>query len=357
MPYDLKKLNVASLDFDNIKSSLISFLEQQTDLKNLDFRNEASAVNLLLNILSTATAYNGVYAQYGYINSFATTATVLESLLGIASNNSVLLIPTNSAACTATITTSSKLAEYSSFNARSVVNGDVFFFNTEEIAANSSKSIKLYSGSQVVSYKSYDYATQSCILPYGVNPETISFYETDITTNVTTKWTRTDKSNTAKSGNNTHYTVKNGSLGYVVTNNFASAKQITTASRVEIIAVIGNGSSGNSAVISPSSGTTINSITTPLGGYDLISINRARTSLLFKATGQSRCVTVRDYKNAILSSGIDGTNDESKITVSNGKYPGQVKVFVSGLSSNNSQQLIDNLSELTPAGITVVYEQ
>ena len=55
MPYDLKKLNVASLDFDNIKSSLISFLEQQTDLKNLDFRNEASAVNLLLNILSNLT--------------------------------------------------------------------------------------------------------------------------------------------------------------------------------------------------------------------------------------------------------------------------------------------------------------
>ena len=50
MTYQLTNLNVASLDFDDIKSSLISFLEQQSDLKDLDFRNEASSVNLLLNI-------------------------------------------------------------------------------------------------------------------------------------------------------------------------------------------------------------------------------------------------------------------------------------------------------------------
>lgn len=356
MAYDLKKLNVASLDFDNIKSSLISFLEQQNDLRNLDFRNEASAINLLLNILATATAYNGVYAQYGYINTFATTATVLESLLGIASNSSILLVPSSSAACTATVTASSLLSEYSAFNARSVTNGDVFFFNTEEVPANTSKSIKLYSGSQIVSYKSYDYNTQSCTVPYTVNPETIAFYETDITTNIVTKWTKVDKTNTTKTGNNTHFTIKNGSLGYTITNNFASSKTITTNSKVEIKAVTGNGSLGNGAVVSSRSDAQLSALTAPSGGYDLITINRAKAMLLFKATGQSRCVTIRDYKNAILSSGIDGTSNESLITVSNGLYPGQVKVFVNGLNSSNSQQLIDYLKDLVPAGITVVYQ-
>lgn len=357
MPYNLKNLNVSSLDFDDIKRSLINFFEQQNDLKNLDFKNQSSAVNLLLNILSTATAYNGVYAQYGYINSFATTATVLESLMGIAANSSVLLVPTSSANATATITATTSLQEYSTFNGKATNGADLFFFNLDGVSAGQSKSIKLYCGTQVTDYVSYNYETQSMVLPYTVNPETISFYETDINTGTVTKWTRVDKSNTTTTSNNTHFTVINGSQGYIVTNNFSTAKTITTTSTVTVTAVTSNGAIGNESIITPRTDSLIASISSFGGGYDLISINRAKSSLLFKATGQERCVTLRDYKNAIMSSGIKGTDIESEIIVSNGSYPGQVKIYVNGLTSDSINALMSYLSPLIPLGINIIYEQ
>jgi hypothetical protein len=356
MTYNIKNLNVASLDFDNIKSSLISFFEQQNELKNLDFRNQASAANMLINILATATAYNGVYAQYGYVNSFASTATILQSFMGIASNNSVLLIPTTSAVAKSTVTPSTALADYTTFNAKSVNNSDLFFYNIEPVVANTPKSINLYCGSDVITYTSYDYTTQSCELPYNINPDTINFYETDVVSGAITKWTRVEKFNTVASSNNTHYTVKNGPQGYIVTNNFASSKQVTTSSKIEIKAVRSNGSLGNGATISTKSGVSLAATTTPSGGYNLISVAQAKASLLFKATGFDRCVTAKDYKNAIMASGISGTSDESLITVANTIYPGQVKVYVTGLSQLGSEQLLEYLSDLTPAGITVIYQ-
>lgn len=359
MAYDIKNLNVASLDFDDIKSSLISFLEQQKDLSNLDYRNDASAINLLLNILATVTCYNGVYAQYGYVNSFATTATLLDSVLGIAANNSVLLVPTASASCGRTVTTTNgvTLAEYSTFTGRSPNGSDVLFFNMEEIPANTSKSITLYSGSQVVGYTNYDYETQSCEIPYSVDPETISFYETDVVSNVTTKWTRVSKSSNTNTLNNTHYTVINGPRGYIVTNNFNTSKTITTGSKVVIKTVTSNGDDANSATIFAPANIVFGTTETPIGGYDIITVARAKSMLLFKATGQDRCVTVNDYKNAILSSGISGTSDLTKISVVNGSYPGQVKIYVIGLSVASSEQLMDYLSDKIPAGISIIYSQ
>jgi hypothetical protein len=358
MAYDIKNLNVASLDFDNIKSSLITFLEQQNDLKDLDFRNNASAVNLLLNILATVTAYNGVYAQYGYVNSFATTTTLLESILGIASNSSVLIAPTLSASTTRTINAvGATLEEYSTFSAKSPSGSDPFFFNIESINKDSTKAITLYSGSEVVNYTGYNYETQSVELPYTVNPETISFYESSITKGETVKWTRVEKSSTAITGDNRHFTVINGPRGYIVTNNFASARTITTTSKVLLTAIISNGGIGNNAVIFPKANTTFATTPLPTGGYSLITVAQAKAMAMFKATGQARCVTLADYKKAILGSGINGTENESDISVVNGDYPGQVKIYVNNLSKTSQDELMDYLSSKTMAGIGVVYEQ
>lgn len=356
MAYDIKNLNVASLDFDDIKSSLIQFLENQTDLKDLDYRNEASAVNMLLNILATVTAYNGVYAQYGFTNSFATTATVLESLMGIASNHSVLLTPTLSAKTNRTVNAvGATLNEYTTFSAKATNGADTTFFNIEEIPNNTAKSISMYCGFEVISYTGYDYESQSCQIPYTINPETISFYETDVITGAVTKWTRVDKSNTTSKSNNTHFTVINGPLGYVVTNNFVSSRKITTATKVLIRGVRSNGSLGNNSTISAKKNTSFGTTEAPSGGYDLITVAQAKSQLLFKATSQDRCVTLNDYKNAILNSGISGTDDITKITVANSAFPGQIKIYVNDLSVSESEQLTTYISERSPAGITVVY--
>jgi len=359
MTYQLQNLDVASLDFDDIKASLITFFKNQPDLSDIDFDNEASTANLLVNILATVTAYNGVYAQFGYTNSFATTTTLLKSLLGIAANNSVLIAPVQGASTTRTITASgTTLEDYTTFQATTSRGASTFFFNNTSIPTNTAASITLYSGNEVTSFTNYDYATQSCELPYTVDPRTISFYETTTNSGVVNKWTRIDKSSTAAVGNNNTFTVINGPKGYIVTNNFVTARTITTSSTVLIKAVSSNGSVGNNASITQRSDVQFNTASAPTGGYDEISVPVARYKLLFNATGQERCVTVRDFINAILGSGITGTTDESLITVqTHCCIPGAVKIYVSGLSSTDQTLLMNYLNDRSVAGIQLLYQQ
>ena len=359
MTYQLKNLSVASLDFDDIKSSLVSFLLKQPELADIDFANNASTANLLINLLSTVTAYNGVYAQYGYVNSFATTTTLLNSLLGIAANNSVLIAPTQGASTTRTITAiGATLEDYTTFQATTSSGAISYFFNINSVPAGSAKTTTLYSGIQVVSYTNYDYTTQSCQLPYTVDPRTITFYETTTNSGVVNKWTRVDKSSTAASGNQNTFTVINGPQGYIVTNNFPSAKTLTTSSTVLIKAVLTNGTDANNSSIATRTDAQFNTLDLPTGGYDLIEVDRARYSLLFQATGQDRCVTISDYINAILGSGIGGTESENYITVANDCcLPGTVNVYVQNLSASNQTLLMTYLNAKKLAGIRLVYTQ
>lgn len=358
MTYQLKNLNVSSLDFDDIKTSLINFLEQQSDLKNLDFRNPASSVNMLLNILATVTAYNGVYAQFGFANSFASTATVMESLLGIASNSSVVVAPIQSARVNRTVTTTGDTLEaYSTFRALSTSGANVFFYTTEQILPNTSQSVNLYSGTDVVSFTNYDYDIQGCQLPFTVDPDSISMYETVIATGQVIKWTKVDKFATTQTANNTHFTVVNSPTGYLVTNNFNTAREVQTTSVITIQAVTSNGAIGNNATLYNRDDASFNTFATPIGGYNLISVEEAKAKLLFKATGQERCVTLNDYQNAILSSGVVGTSDLTKIAIANDIYPGQIKIYVTGLSTTNAETLMTILREKAPLGINLVYKQ
>jgi len=357
MTYQLKNLNVASLDFDDIKSSLISFLSAQPELSDLDFTNTASTTNLLINILATVTAYNGIYAQFGYVNSFATTTTLMQSLLGIAANNSILIAPIQSATTTRTVTPiGATLYDYTSFQATSSRNASSFFFNIDTVPTSTSTSITLYAGTQVLSFTNYDYKTQSCELPYSIDPRTVTFYETVTNSGTVNKWTRVDKTSTGLAGNQKTFTVINGPKGYIVTNNFPTAQTLTTSSTVLIKAISSDGSNGNNASITPRTDVQFNTSEIPAGGYDEISVSQARYKLLFNATGQDRCTTISDFVNAILGSGISGTSDPTLITVKNDCcLPGVVNIYVSGLSSDSQTSLMSYLNARTVAGIRLVY--
>jgi hypothetical protein len=358
MPYNLQNLNVASLDFEDIRESLIDFFEQQPDLSDIDFENPASSANLLVNILATVTAYNGVYAQFGFVNSFATTTTLLESLLGIAANNSVLIAPTQGAVSTRTITVGgTTLAPYTTFTGNAPNGANVYFFNVDQVPANKSSSITLYSGAEVVSYTNYDYKTQSCQLPYNIDPRTIKMYETPIGGTAATEWTRVSKVSTTNSTNNLAFTVINGPEGYTVTNNFATSKTIPTSSSILIQAVVSNGTLGNNAIITARNTTYFNTQETPDGGYDVISVDLARYKLLFDATAQGRCVTINDFVKAILSSGVSGTSNRDLIIVETDCcIPGVVNITVDGLSTANQTALLAYLNDRAIAGIRLVYK-
>jgi hypothetical protein len=122
-----------------------------------------------------------------------------------------------------------------------------------------------------------------------------------------------------------------------------------------VTGIISSGSAGNSSIIQQKTGVTFNTQSIPSNGYDTFSLAEAKTQLKFKAIGRERCVTINDYKNAIMDSGLSYTDTESNITVQNGDVPGQVKVYVAGMGLNDQSILLFYLSARSLVGIQVTY--
>lgn len=351
-------LNVASLDYTDIVASMTNFLKQEPTLADIDFDNKASAANMLINILATATAYNGVYAQFGYKESFLGTATLLSSVVGLASNSSVLLEVKKSAQTIRNITVgASKLPAFTQFTATSINGEYISFFNIEEVAANTiGQQITLYSGTEVIQTGNWNFNTQSMVLPLTVDPETIKLYEVSTAGNIT-PWTRVDKNDVTSSEFGNYYTVLNTVNGYLVTANLPNSNTLTTDKTVYCKAVVSNGSKGNNATVNTNSYATFLTESTPSGGYENISVELAKAKVQFAVTSQQKCVTLSDFESAIMASGISGTENLEDITVANADEPSVIKIYVNNLSSSSANTLMTYLSDRSIAGINLVYSQ
>lgn len=355
MTLNFKQLNVASLDYSDIVTNMINFFKQEPTLSDLDYDNQASAVNMLVNILATATAYNGVYSQFGYHESFLSTSTLLSSIVGIASNSSVLLELKNSAKSTRSVQVgNSALEPFTPISAVATDGSVVLFFNTKKVSANTTSSIDLYCGTGILQLTDWNYSTNSIIVPLTVDPRTIELYVVDSTGTQTT-WTRVSKSDIANNLNTNYFTVLNTVNGYLVTANLPETTVPTTSDTVYVKAIVSNGTIGNSATIGTIDNLTYLTTSTPSGGYNSLSVGLARAKTQFAVSGQNKCVTLSDYTYAILASNITGTSDESLITVANGSQPSTVKIYVDGLSTENQNKLITYLGSLSVAGINVIY--
>jgi hypothetical protein len=353
MSYNIKDLNVASLDYTEIVESLITFLEKQPNLTDIDFRSPSSTANMLINVLATATAYNGVYTYFGFNESFKMSAQNLESFSALASNEGILLSFGESALSNITLSATQNIPAYTAFSAKTTDNSNILFFNTKQITAGTG-NYNLYSGSQTSTFTDYNVEGQYIIVPLTVDPRTITFKTTDVITLTEINYTRIDRGEEATTSGN-YFTVINAPNGYMVTNNIANSTAIDLNKKVEVKAVISNGYIGNAATITPLSTTTFVSQTTPSGGFDSISIEQARSKILINGNGRKRWTTLNDLKYAIMSSHISGTDEEENITVSNGPVPGTVKVYVNNLDSTLESTLIAYLQNIGPAGISISY--
>lgn len=72
-------INSTSLDFNNIKSSLKTFLQQQSEFSDYDF--EGAGLNNLLDVLAYNTHYNALIANFALNESFLSTAQLRSSVL------------------------------------------------------------------------------------------------------------------------------------------------------------------------------------------------------------------------------------------------------------------------------------
>ena len=72
-------INSTSLDFNNIKSALKTFLQQQDEFADYDF--EGAGLNNLLDVLAYNTHYNALIANFALNESFLSTAQLRSSVL------------------------------------------------------------------------------------------------------------------------------------------------------------------------------------------------------------------------------------------------------------------------------------
>ena len=77
-----KRLNVAELDFDTIKSNLKTYLKAQDQFSDYDF--EGSALSVLLDVLAYNTHYNGIYTNLAVNEMFLDSASKRSSVVSIA---------------------------------------------------------------------------------------------------------------------------------------------------------------------------------------------------------------------------------------------------------------------------------
>lgn len=359
MTYDIKNLNVASLDFDEIRTNLSNFLLAQPDMADIDFQSSGSAANMILNILATATAYNGIYAQMAYVNSWPSSANISNSLLGCASLSSVLIPYKQSAMSTQTLSIGGSntggVPAYTAFPAVGTNGSDLFFYNLDDLTYGSVSSVELYSGSLVYTFTNFDYKTRSMTLPKEIDPRTIRMTVTSNSTQTPYSWSRVEKGRDISGSNNRFFSVIHSTEGYRVVTDMPGTEDITTAYRVAVTAIYSNGSAGNNATIQFPSQITPTAVTTPIGGYDELSIEQLKAKFNFNSNGYQRCVTLNDYKNAIVASGISGTENPDDVTVSNSSTPCTVNVYVDGLSTTNQTLLLNYLSNLSMAGILINY--
>lgn len=126
------------LDFTNIKNSLKTFFQQQTEFSDYDFT--ASGLDNLLDVLAYNTHYNGLIANFALNESFISTSQLRSSIVSHAEALGYRPRSTTSSVATVNLTitvpsgdpTPSSLTLPSGYTLSSTVDGTTFTFQTEE---------------------------------------------------------------------------------------------------------------------------------------------------------------------------------------------------------------------------------
>jgi hypothetical protein len=145
-----KKINVTTLDFDDIKTNLKTFLSGQTEFQDYDF--EGSAMSVLLDVLAYNTHYNALYNNLAINEMFLDSARKRNSVVSL---SKMLGYSPRSATCaTATITltvsapssgaTTLTLPAYTPFT--TTIDGASYtFYTTGSVVATSSTGVFTFS--------------------------------------------------------------------------------------------------------------------------------------------------------------------------------------------------------------------
>jgi hypothetical protein len=360
MSYDYTTLNVGKLDYTSIRNNLVSFLQKYPQFQSYDFANQASAINLFIDILSANTAYNGYYLHSVLTNSFPITATTKRALLLDLNLRGGFVADSVSARSTVSLQNAGATAIpiFSAFTAVQTNGAPCLFYNLEEIPVTGSNivTVEMVAGKNIASFNNFDSQSLVLELPLTYDPTAVRF-STKTTALTDDYWTRVDRF--SNSSGSKIFTVLNGPNVYYVTTNIAGAQVPDPA--VTVDAIESSGTLGNSAQINGArdyTDVTIVSHTTPSGGRNSVSKDYLKTYVPYVTSTNDRLVTETDYIDAtytfLLANGISVTKTDIQVS---SPAAGQINIYVSTLNNPTvqSQLMTSYLATRKMAGISLTY--
>lgn len=333
-------IQLGSLDFDEIKDNLKSFLQNSDN--NLDIDFDGSIANTIVDLLSYNTMYYAFYSNMLMNESFMDSAQRVESLVSLSKPLGYSISHKNGSSVVLTLkntgTTVANLNSYISAitGINNGVNYSFTYVNplndidtqTSIIAPNESKSFRFYqTSSRVVNAPvTVDYTNQKfSINNKNIDPRTLTVNVSE--SDGVKEYTRISNTNSSLSTSSRVYYLESTNSGYTIyfgsptnTSGYSSGRGVGETEIVYVSYLTTSGSGGNGSTSFSGLGNSItieNSSAVSSGGYDTANIDLIKFAAPRNFVGGGRLISITDYEVAILNTGLlsVGFNPRNNISV------------------------------------------
>ena len=333
-------IQLGSLDFDEIKDNLKSFLQNSDN--NLDIDFDGSIANTIVDLLSYNTMYYEFYSNMLMNESFMDSAQRVESLVSLSKPLGYSISHKNGSSVVLTLkntgTTVANLNSYTSAitGINNGVNYSFTYVNplndidtqTSIIAPNESKSFRFYqTSSRVVNAPvTVDYTNQKfSINNKNIDPRTLTVNVSE--SDGVKEYTRISNTNSSLSTSSRVYYLESTNSGYTIyfgsptnTSGYSSGRGVGETEIVYVSYLTTSGSGGNGSTSFSGLGNSItieNSSAVSSGGYDTANIDLIKFAAPRNFVGGGRLISITDYEVAILNTGLlsVGFNPRNNISV------------------------------------------
>ena len=333
-------IQLGSLDFDDIKENLKSFLSNPDNELDVDF--DGSIANTVVDLLSYNTLYYAFYSNMLMNESFLDSAQRVESLISLSKPLGYTINHRNASTVTLTLNNTTAntgtLIPYNT-SVSGVKNGIGYTFiyvnpvndtdtTTNQLTPGETKNFKFYQSSSVVvnSPVTVDYTNQK----FNINNKKLDPRTLRVQVNEADglkDYTRVSNTNSSLSASSRVYYIETTRNGYTI---YFGAPRVTEGSSVgrgvgetetvfiSYVSSSGAGGNGTTNFTGLDGGTSItNSGTVSGGGYSSPNIDVVKFAAPRNFVGGGRLVSIADYEVGILNTGLvtTGSNPLNSISV------------------------------------------
>ena len=322
MADNASKLAVSELDFDNIKTNLKQFLGDQNEFADYNF--DASAMSVLLDLLSYNTHYNAFYLNMIANEMFLDTASIRSSVVSRAKHLGYTPVSMKGAKAYVDLTITPAddpativIAKNTQFSA--AVDGVAYTFCTSNSATVNVNANGIYTSANVeltqglpITHK-YTANTsdpdQKYLLP-NANTDTTTLtvkIQVSATSSDLHTYTAANDTTTVNSTANVYFLEEDEEGRYDITfGDGIIGRALVTGNIIVLSSLVADGDAPNGAkTFSPVSGVggysnvIVSTITNAVGGAERDSINTIKFNAPKNYQAQNRAVTISDYKRLL----------------------------------------------------------